>query len=84
MIETKSTFDDFHCYLSNGTIDFDADAPILKGGLGNGFRPHELLEAALASCINITIRMIAKEKKIKMDHVSTIVELERSEIQDNP
>ena len=56
----------------------DSDAPIFKGGLGNGFRPHELLEAALASCISITIRMIAKEKNIKVERVETQVEVDKT------
>jgi putative redox protein len=79
MIETKSTEKDFHNILTNGTIKFDSDAPTFKGGLGNGFRPHELLEAALASCISITIRMIAKEKNIKLDTVLTKVELDKTD-----
>ncbi len=78
MIETKSTNKDFHCFLTNGRLTFDSDAPIFKGGLGNGLRPHELLEAALALCINLTIRTIAKEKGIEPGNVSTVVELDRS------
>jgi putative redox protein len=79
MIETKSTNQDFHCIVTNGKIAVDSDAPPSKGGLSNGFRPHELLEAALATCINITIRMTAKEKKINLDYVSTQVDIDRSD-----
>jgi putative redox protein len=79
MIVTTSTNKDFHCQISNGTVTCNSDAPLSKGGLGNGLRPHEFLEAALASCINITIRMIAKEKGINIEYVSTIVELIKSE-----
>jgi putative redox protein len=53
MIRTKSTNTAFHCVLTNDKLKLDSDAPIFKGGPGNGFRPHELLEAALASCIRI-------------------------------
>ena len=31
-----------------------------KGGKGAGFRPHELLEAALACCMNMSVRMYAE------------------------
>lgn len=79
MIKTKSTSADFHCIVTNDKANYDSDAPTTKGGLGNGLRPHELLEAALASCINITIRMIAKEKKIFLDSVQTMVDLDRTE-----
>lgn len=78
MIKTKNTDTDFHCILTNDKLTLDSDAPVFKGGLGNGFRPHELLEAALASCISITIRMIAKEKGIKVNTVETQVEVDKT------
>jgi putative redox protein len=79
MIKTKNTDTDFHCVLTNDVLNLDSDAPLFKGGIGNGFRPHELLEAALASCISIIIRMIAKEKNIKLDRVETQVEVDRTQ-----
>jgi putative redox protein len=78
LIKTRRTETNFHYILTNDKLAIDADAPIIKGGLSNGFRPHELLEAALASCINMTIRMIAKEKNIKIEKVETQVEIDRS------
>jgi putative redox protein len=80
MIKTASTDKDFHCVLSNDKMTVDSDAPIFKGGLANGFRPHELLEGALASCISISIRMIAKEKNIKLDKVETQVVIEKTDM----
>jgi putative redox protein len=79
MVKTTNTQHDFHCILSNGNISVDCDAPVFKGGQGNGFRPHELLEAALATCINISIRMIAKQKSIRLDKVEIQVEIEKTE-----
>lgn len=79
MIKTQSASKDFHCTLTNGKLTIDSDVPPFKGGLGNGLRPHELLESALASCINISIRMIAKQKNIKLSKVETQVEIEKSE-----
>jgi putative redox protein len=55
-----------------------ADAPLDKGGGGAGFGPHELLEAALATCINMAVRMRADKLGIALDGVSTIVRLNRS------
>lgn len=79
MIKTKSTEQNFHCILTNDRLTVDSDAPTYKGGLGNGFRPHELLEGALASCISISIRMTAKKNNIKLDKVETQVEIEKTE-----
>jgi putative redox protein len=79
MVKTTNTRNDFHCILTNGNVSVDCDAPVFKGGLGNGFRPHELLEAALATCINISVRMIAKQKNIKLDKVQTQVEIEKTD-----
>ena len=77
MIKSKSTELDFHCELTNNRLTVDSDAPEFKGGQYNGFRPHELLEAALASCINISIRMIAKKQNIQLDNVETQVVIEK-------
>lgn len=77
MVKTTNKERDFHCTLTSEKHTVDCDAPIFKGGQGNGFRPHELLEGALASCISISIRMIAKEKNIKVEKVETIVYIEK-------
>ncbi len=47
-------------------------------GKGAGFRPHELLEAALASCAAISLRMFATERGIALETVAVSVELDRS------
>lgn len=78
MIKSTSTEQDFHCELTNNRMTIDSDAPEFKGGQYNGFRPHELLESALASCINISIRTIAKKKNIKIEKVETQVEIEKT------
>lgn len=56
----------------------NADAPVVKGGSGAGFDPHELLEAALATCINIFVRKRACQLNIVIENVATIVRLDRS------
>ena len=50
-----------------------------KGGSGKYIRPHELLEAALATCMNISIRMEAYKKDINLDNVEIKVELNRND-----
>lgn len=47
-------------------------------GRGDGFRPHELLEAALASCTAITLRMIADQRALNLDSITVSVEVDRS------
>jgi putative redox protein len=66
MITAKSTATPFLTPFSNSQHVSVADAPPEKGGKGAGFRPHELLEAALACCMNIWLRMYADEHKIKL------------------
>lgn len=68
----------FQTEFTNGTILSCADAATDKGGGGEGFRPHELLEAALASCLNMTIRMCAVQHSIPLTSVNTVVRLDRS------
>lgn len=71
---------DKHRYLtkfSDGTHEGLADTIPEKGGGGCGFRPHNLLEAALASCINMTVRMYADEHRLPLEQVTTKVSLNR-------
>jgi putative redox protein len=55
-----------------------ADTTREKGGSGSGFWPHHLLEAALATCINITLRKYADKHGIPLKEASTKVVLDRS------
>ena len=43
------------------------------GGQNAGFTPSELLNAALAACTDITLRMYAERKKWNLQSVTTIV-----------
>src|SRR5207247_6316725 len=45
---------------------------------GCGFGPHQLLEAALATCLTITVRKFAAEHKFPLDSASAEVLLDRS------
>ena len=55
-----------------------ADTTQDKGGGEFGFRPHELLEAALATCMNMTATMYAAKHAIPLAQVVTSVSLDRS------
>ena len=78
MIEAESESTPFAVRFSNGTESGRADATLDKGGAGEGFRPHELLEAALASCMNMNLRMYARRHSLPLVRVVTQVSLDRS------
>jgi len=77
MIRCSSDEDRWQCSVTNGASETTADTA-KSGGSGEGFRPHELLEGALASCLNVTARMAAEAEGIKLDGVTTTVDLRRS------
>ncbi|MGI9566412.1 MAG: OsmC family protein [Nitrosopumilus sp.] len=66
--------------FSDGKHHGQSDTTAEKGGGESGFRPHGLLEAAYASCINMTIRMFANKHKIPLSGVTTQVTLHRDEL----
>jgi len=78
MIKAKSEEPSYKTRFTNGRDVSFSDAPPDKGGGGAGFRPHELLEAALANCMNMSLRMFAEEHSIPLSSVSTKVTLDRS------
>jgi putative redox protein len=64
--------------FSDGAHHAVADTTKEKGGNDTGFWPHHLLEAALATCINITLRKYAEKHAIPLSAASTKVKLDRS------
>ncbi len=64
--------------VSSAEYSLVADTTPPKGE-GEGFRPHELLESALASCTAITVRLAAKERGIPLKHLSVRVDLDRTD-----
>jgi putative redox protein len=80
MIKTKNKNFNYGCTLTNDIFHIDSDAPLEKGGKGLGFRPHELLEAAFASCLNISVQMKATELGIQLENIKSSVSINR----DNP
>ncbi len=63
--------------LQNGRHEFAADEPMDKGGTDTGPAPDEILEASLASCTAITLRMYADRKEWKVTAIEVTVSLER-------
>jgi len=76
MIRVKSKNNNYQCYVDSYE-DIVIDTTLDKGGTGKGIRPHQLLEAAFASCMNISLRMKAKEYGIELNRVETSVRLAR-------
>jgi len=64
--------------VTDGEHELVADTTADKGGQGAGFRPHDLLEGALAACVAMTVRMYAESKGIGLKGVRVEVELDRS------
>jgi len=68
--------------FTNGTQRAAADVLPIKGGQGAGFGPHELMEASLACCINMWIRMQADKLGISVGAISVSVSLKRDHPQE--
>jgi putative redox protein len=65
--------------ITNGRVTATSDLPVQKGGRGEGFGAHELLEAALASCISMTAQMAAIKHGIPLNSATCTVRIDRSE-----
>ena len=79
MIKAISKETPYQVEFTNGHHSAMADATKDKGGAEAGFRPHELLEAALAACMNITATMYAAKHAVPLKQVVTKVSLDRSD-----
>jgi len=66
MIQTQSRSDRYVTTVSNARRELEADALVNRGG-GAGFGAHELLEAALAVCINMAVRTHAHQQAIPLE-----------------
>jgi len=82
MITTQSREPRYLVQFTDGKHQADADVPPVKGGQGAGIGPHELLEASLACCINMWIRMKADQLGIPAGPISVTVSLKRDHPQE--
>lgn len=64
---------------SNGRHEFFADEPEDKGGKDTAPSPDELLEAALASCTLVTLRMYTDHKQWNIGEIHIVVSLQREQ-----
>ena len=78
MITCKNEKLKYQTIFFNGKHTAVADTTEDKGGHSSGFRPHELLEAALGSCMNMHLRMYADTHHIPLEEIHTSVDLDRS------
>jgi len=79
MIKTRNIKNNYGTEFSNGKHSAFSDTTIDKGGSNSGFRPHELLEAAVACCMNMHIRMFAENHKMDVSKVKTEVSLNKND-----
>lgn len=79
MIVCESLDTDYQVRFSDGIRSAVSDTTPDHGGSGEGFRPHDLLEAALGNCIAIIARMYAKKHGIPLEGVTVRVKLDRQD-----
>jgi len=77
LVTTQSATPSYLTRFSTNGHDAFSDASEAKGGTGSGFGPHELLEASVACCINIWLRMYADKNEIPLSGVTAEVRLNR-------
>lgn len=78
MIRAASLDAPYRTSFTDGTRTATADVPAEKGGAGEGFGPHELLEAAFATCLTMTVRMYAAKHGFPLAGAECEVRIDRS------
>lgn len=78
MIRASSLPVPYQTAFTNGSREAVADVPVEKGGSGVGFGPHELLEAALATCLTMTVQIEANKKGLPLTGAQCEVRIDRS------
>lgn len=79
MVISSSKEENYCTEISNGNTFIFSDVAEEKGGKGEYLRPHDLLCAGFASCMNITTRMILERENIKYEKIIVKVDLDRSD-----
>jgi putative redox protein len=77
MIVSVSTKTPYATIFTDGKREAACDTNPDKGGSGSGFSPLDLLEAAFACCLNMTMRMYADKHKIPLTEAKVSVSLNR-------
>ena len=79
MITTTSSAPPYQVLFSDGVHHGTSDTTADKGGGNTGFRPHDLLEAAVGSCMNMWLKMYADQHHLPLERVETTVTLDRTD-----
>jgi putative redox protein len=79
MIVSVSTKTPYATIFTDGTREATCDTSPDKGGSGSGFHPHDLLEAAFACCLNMTLRRYADKHQIPLSEAKVSVSLNRDD-----
>lgn len=61
--------------LTNGKHNIVSDVDSSQGGTDEGLNPHELIEAALASCTSLTLELYAKRKEWDIGQLNVAVKI---------
>lgn len=80
MVKCIATDKKYQCTIDLKSANYRLflDTSKERGGLEDGISPHELLEAAAAACLNISIRIALDSLGIKTDNVVVELNLVRS------
>jgi putative redox protein len=65
--------------LSMGDHQLTTDVSVAEGGEDLGPSPHDLYDAALASCKALTVMWFARKKNIAVTHIDTRIERDDSQ-----
>jgi putative redox protein len=77
MIRATSDGVPYRVTFTDGRFAATADTTALKGGGDAGFGPHELLEAALATCLTITLEKTARQHGMPLERAGATARLDR-------
>lgn len=77
MITSKSLEQKYLASFTDGSHEAQADTGPEYGGQGAGFKPVDLLEAALANCVSMVLRIAADKRGIPLEGVTVTVRLNR-------
>ncbi|MDR3641431.1 MAG: OsmC family protein [Humidesulfovibrio sp.] len=75
MITSTSLPEKYCARFTDGKHEALADAPVEMGGQFAGFKPVQMLEAALATCITIVLRIAADKREIPLEGAEAVVKL---------
>ena len=78
MEKVKATIgaENYKTVITSPTSEFITDMPIDEGGQNLGPKPKELLAAALAGCVAMTVKMYANRSKWLLEDVFVDVEID--------